>query len=544
MKMRRLIALLLSIVLSVSALSAVAFAAGDPELSLVAEKYNSATGQYESVTVVKPGDEVRITLVTNSAIEDFAGIRATVGFDTTAFTLRANSVASRISDSNGTLNSTQNADASAVTVLWDTTTKNLNVPGAIFSMVFVAKSQTADTTANFTLSVAELCDSYGDELPHTTKANLSVTVAITGLSMNLLAPYAALETITYPDSWEDILAADAAFNQLTAAQVKSLVNLHTAYWNWYSTAKTRYWALEEQSGTAAVDDAINAFMEKHKTILAKTVDTVTLADETALTAASSEYEALSSLVKSRFDRAVPTLLSNLQKRMKELKKAQSDAEKAPEEYRAFQNNYNIILTMDDALFKATFDSVGGQVEEALLAYDMMSDSAKALAAKEHKRLNELYALLQELIAQSEEEQKILQEVADFNNRWKYVIGLTARTVTLGDKSAVEMMLAEIEAQRPEVAQRLELRKSLGEKLLEAIKKLDSGSQEPGKVVETIVEVEVEKTVEVPGKQIISGMPDIIPILLAVLLLSILLLIFPTVKALKIYKAKAREATQQ
>lgn len=558
LKIRNILSLILSVLLFVLVISGTLLQAGAATtvpLVLKAEKYDVSTGTYQEVREVNPGEEVKLSLVANGTAANVAGLRVQIGYDPDAFTYRINSATSMLVDTNGQATFSQKADHGTIIAMWDTTTKDMSVTGPIFSFGFTARDTAASLNGVFTLTVLEFWGTDGNEVPSTT-TGVSVQIGSPALSSTILAVFNALETIAYPDSWEDIVAADKTFAGMSAAEIRCLVQNYPAQYAWYNTAKNRYFALEEQANSDAILAAVQSFKNKHAEVLAKTVDTVTLQDAAIVTAACDEFAALSSLVKSHFDKATTVLLDALNNQLKKLQKEADANAEAAVEYADFLANYDIILHIEPSVFVEGFETLGPQVEEALLAYGFMSEKAQQMAAAEHAILNSLYAQLQELIAEDEEEQALLKQVADFVNRWKYVVSLTTTTVQVSDKAAVEMMLEDIAAQSPELQSRLALRKTLGERLLAAITALEENGAEDTvpEIVETIVEV--EKVVEVPtenatgedaqtsentGGYVVSGMPMIILILLAMLVISILLLIYPAIKAFALYKEQT--ATQ-
>lgn len=558
MKIRNILSLILSVLLFVLVISGTLLQAGAATtvpLVLKAEKYDVSTGTYQEVREVNPGEEVKLSLVANGTAANVAGLRVQIGYDPDAFTYQINSATSMLVDTNGQATFSQKADHGTIIAMWDTTTKDMSVTGSIFSFGFTARDTAASLNGIFTLTVLEFWGTDGNEVPSTT-TGVSVQIGSPALSSTILAVFNALETIAYPDSWEDIVAADKTFAGMSAAEIRCLVQNYPAQYAWYNTAKNRYFALEEQANSDAILAAVQSFKNKHAEVLAKTVDTVTLQDAAIVTAACDEFAALSSLVKSHFDKATTVLLDALNNQLKKLQKEADANAEAAVEYADFLANYDIILHIEPSVFAEGFETLGPQVEEALLAYGFMSEKAQQMAAAEHAILNSLYAQLQELIAEDEEEQALLKQVADFVNRWKYVVSLTTTTVQVSDKAAVEMMLEDIAAQSPELQSRLALRKTLGERLLAAITALEENGAEDTapEIVETIVEV--EKVVEVPtenatgedaqtsentGGYVVSGMPMIILILLAMLVISILLLIYPAIKAFALYKEQT--ATQ-
>lgn len=165
----------------------------------------------------------------------------------------------------------------------------------------------------------------------------------------------------------DVAAARASYNALTATQQNLVTNL-----------------ADLVAAEAQVE--ANTFTTNHAAILAETVDTVEVSDEAAVTAALTDYNALSVDAKALVADE-KALLDDLQDKIDELK-ATADA--------------NTFTTNHAAILDETVDTVevGDEtaVDNALSDYDGLSDAAKALVEDEKALLDDLEARIDAIIA--------------------------------------------------------------------------------------------------------------------------------------------------
>jgi hypothetical protein len=179
----------------------------------------------------------------------------------------------------------------------------------------------------------------------------------------------------------DEIAVDAAFtayNGLSAA-VKALL---TPQKSLLDNLKSK---IAELKSTAANQAAANAFKDAHATILAKTVDTVAIGDESAVDAALTAYNGLSATVKALLG-TEKTLLDNLKTKIEALIANQTAAN-------AFKANHTAILAKTDATVVVTDEDA---VDTALTAYNGLSAAVKASLGTEKALLDDLKAKIGEL----------------------------------------------------------------------------------------------------------------------------------------------------
>lgn len=130
---------------------------------------------------------------------------------------------------------------------------------------------------------------------------------------------------------------------------------------------------------AATSDA-NAFKTTHSAILAETVSTIAIGDQTALSAAVTAYNALTSEAKALLT-AEKTLLDNLQDKIDDLVAAQAQAD---------ANSFKTTYATELGRTLATVAN-GDNIAAAISAYNALTAEAKALLTSEIALLNNLEA---------------------------------------------------------------------------------------------------------------------------------------------------------
>ncbi|GHU09445.1 hypothetical protein FACS1894151_07200 [Spirochaetia bacterium] len=173
--------------------------------------------------------------------------------------------------------------------------------------------------------------------------------------------------------------------------------------------------LKEKQPSAG--DIAAAFKSTHSAILLKTVDNVTIADESAVDAALTAYNTLSAEVKALLG-TEKSLLDSLKTKIDELS--------APAMAAAFKVTHSAILlkTMDNVAI--TDESA---VDAALTAYNALSAEAKALLGTEKNLLDFLKAKIDELKASA------------FKSTHNAILLKTVNNVAITDETAVKTALS-------------------------------------------------------------------------------------------------------
>jgi hypothetical protein len=172
-------------------------------------------------------------------------------------------------------------------------------------------------------------------------------------------------------------------------------------------------------------EAAEAFKADHAGVLAKTIDDITSADESAVNTALAAYDTLGTDAKALLGDQ-KTLLDSLKTKIDELKAQEAAA--------AFK------VAHAGVLGKST-GTVGGTdriaVNNALAAYNTLSTGAKALLGAEKTLLDNLKAKIDELMAPA--------DAAGFGEGHAAVLAKTTNTVTGADRTAVNDALAAYDA---------------------------------------------------------------------------------------------------
>ncbi|MDR3124031.1 MAG: hypothetical protein LBU16_09690 [Treponema sp.] len=174
--------------------------------------------------------------------------------------------------------------------------------------------------------------------------------------------------------------------------------------------------------------AAEAFQEDHAAVLAKTVDTVFLFDETAVNDALAAYNALAEEARALLSDK-KALLDDLQGKIEELK-----AQTPQEAVAAFKTAHADVLAKTvNAIVLADETAVSA----ALNAYNALSTDAKLLLNSEKARLDNLKTKIEELKAA----QTLAEAAAAFKAAHADVLAKTVNAIVLADETAVNAALA-------------------------------------------------------------------------------------------------------
>lgn len=537
-------------------------AASDAVLSVGAFKGNSA------VSSVSPGEKLTVSVSVQNS-KAISSLQLKLSYDPDLFTFAENSVDCLIADRDGVAQSACNTQKGTVTVIWDTTAQNTVLNGNIFNMLFTAETVKSNINGAFKITSAVMYDSENKKITSDIlAAGVNVVINAITFTEDELAAYRKLETIKYPDSKADIDAAKAIFTKYTNEKIKAFFNSYPDLYEYYRTAPTRYYKAQENAGYAEIDKAIAAFVEKYKRILAIPEGQVTLNDKTEVTAASDELGLMSDAALARMDSSVKEKINSLKAEIKQLEADARKYSKAVQEYEEFKENFKTVLEATENDIAGNYKEYGSMVVEAITSFDLMSDIAQELGKSEREHLSELMGYVNKYTAEDEAEQALLEQQQEFLKKHAKVLAITQRTVTVYDKTAIELAIADIDAQPEALREKLAMRKSLLEKLLDKIATLtvpsgdskgnsstvtkpsqttsssassgsnnNSGSSTANTAVKNDTNSDSAKTVT---KTVISEVPQIILILCIILAASVLMLAFPAVLAWQYLKQKKYE----
>ena len=553
---------IISLVLTVFLVSAVLFgavsvtAASDAVLSVDAIK------GITEISSVSPGEKLTVSVSVQNS-KAISSLQFKISYDPALFTFAENSVDCLISDVDGVAQSACNTQTGTVTVIWDTTASNTVLNGKIFNLLFTAETVGSNANGTFKITSAALYDSSNQKITSDI-STASVNVAVNAITFTEeeLEAYRKLETITYPDSKADIDAAKAIFTGYSNEKIKAFFNSYPDLYEYYRTASTRYYIAQENAGYAEIDRAIAAFQEKYARILAIPDGKVTLSDKTEVTAANDELGAMSDAVLARMDNSVKEKIKSLVSEIRQLEKDASKYSKAVQEYEEFKENFKTVLEADENDIAGNYEEFGALVVEAIASFDLMSDIAQELGQSERAYLSELMGYVNKYTAEDEAEQALLEQQQEFLKKHAKVLAINQRTVTVYDKTAVELAIADIDAQPEALREKLAMRRSLLQKLLDKIATMEVPSSDSngtatiitkptnttssttttggnsGTTANSAVKTETNgDSTNTVTKTVISEVPQIILILCIILAVSVLMLVFPAILAWQYLKQK-------
>lgn len=553
---------IISLVLTVFLVSAVLFgavsvtAASDAVLSVDAIK------GITEISSVSPGEKLTVSVSVQNS-KAISSLQFKISYDPALFTFAENSVDCLISDVDGVAQSACNTQTGTVTVIWDTTASNTVLNGKIFNLLFTAETVGSNANGTFKITSAALYDSSNQKITSDI-STASVNVAVNAITFTEeeLEAYRKLETITYPDSKADIDAAKAIFTGYSNEKIKAFFNSYPDLYEYYRTASTRYYIAQENAGYAEIDKAIAAFQEKYARILAIPDGKVTLSDKTEVTAANDELGAMSDAVLARMDNSVKEKIKSLVSEIRQLEKDASKYSKAVQEYEEFKENFKTVLEADENDIAGNYEEFGALVVEAIASFDLMSDIAQELGQSERAYLSELMGYVNKYTAEDEAEQALLEQQQEFLKKHATVLAITQRNVTVYDKTAIEIAIADIDAQPEALREKLAMRRSLLQKLLDKIATMEVPSSDSngtatiitkptnttssttttggnsGTTANSAVKTETSgDSTNTVTKTVISEVPQIILILCIILAVSVLMLVFPAILAWQYLKQK-------
>ena len=384
-------------------------------------------------------------------------------------------------------------------VTWDTNSNNTVFNGSVYYLRFEAiDGLTADANTQFTLQVDELFASANGfpYIPFTiTQNSVSASIVLQDISSTALALFNKLETVTV-DSLQDITDAMDAYNALTTAQKKYLQSAYSDQYNWLSTAYERYYAAVEAATAQEVQAIIDNFQKTFGELLRRPLEQVTLQDADAVDNLAKTYAALPGTVTSRLGNDVEKKVKELQEWILTLTDAQAEAE-------YFRKSYETYYNMTDTEINIGYDNYYPYVDEAMMIYDSYDDATKSLLSEEYKKLSAVAEKMNALLAADEKESALREQVAAFQQKWLRCFTLNTGNVSIGDKTALEMCIADFNKLKADVKERLQPRISTFENLLTVIAAMEEESNntvtpEPG-----VIDVPVNPSIinsELPGDE--------------------------------------------
>ena len=543
--MKKRIASLVACLLSVLLASALIFipASALTYASVTIKTYKIQDGSFVNTNSFKQGEKIYLPI-------SFTGVQATpvkgfsceVRYDSEKLDFEENAFDSA-SDKNAVLYA--NADAGVVYVLWDTTSDDTIFNNETVFLSFNVKENANAGSVGFEMTVKELY-SIGNKDIDLSNASSSVSAEIASQSIpqETLDAIRKLENITV-NSLDDITNAETAWNALDKNQKTFFKSNYAKEYNWLETAKSRYNKALNSAQISEIENILNKYKSDYSDVFSMTEETVKLIDKDLINAAKTAYSALPSTVTTRLDKDLP----NHFERLLEAIDAIEEANKAAEDYK---NSYGYLKNVTKSQIEELPELYGGYVDEAVMVYDLLPERAKDMVKELYSEILKKQKIYDEIIAGNKEKEAIRAEINDFQQKWLKVFILNAGNVTVHDKTAIEMAIADFKKLSKGAQESFSSRIASLSGLLDVISELeaqqpdsdsngdsddidnsDSDSDSEPEVKETIIE-KLVKAVSV--KYLNKNISKTIKILFALLGMSVLSLLFPLIMTLKYKKS--------
>lgn len=428
-------------------------------------------GEYSNTTAFAAGEKlylpIRFIGISDTYVRGFA---ATLTYNANALNFLEESFTGVQDDQADFYTKAQNG---VISLTWDTDSKNTVFNGDVLFLVFEVKADLAGAaTAPFTLSVTDFYAAGAGlpDIPYTvTTATVTAQLSPENISEETLAAFRKLETVTV-DSLNDIVAAETAWNALTAKQKETLLEKYPQEYNWLSTARNRYNQAVANAGAEEILRLVEEYKTTYAGVLALTEETVTIAHEDQVNKAKIAYEALPTSVTSRLDQAIPGLLEDLLARISALRDAEAEAQE-------FIETYSYLTGTTDAMLESQFDRYSVLIDESVMMAGLLSPDAQQIAADMITQLQALQAKCDAILAGNEQEAAIRAEINAFQQKWLYVFSRNAGNVSVYDKSAIEMVIDDYEQLSDAAKEGLAARMRTLQGLLNVIEQLESSAED-------------------------------------------------------------------
>lgn len=536
-----LVACLLSVLLASALIfipaSALAFA------SVTIKTYKIQDGSFVNTNSFKQGEKIYLPI-------SFTGVQATpvkgfsceVRYDSEKLDFEENAFDST-ADKNSVLYA--NADAGVVYVLWDTTSDDTIFNNDTVFLSFNVKENANAESVGFGMTVKELYSTGNQDIGlNNASSSVSAEIASQSIPQETLDAIRKLENITV-NSLDDITNAETAWNSLDKNQKTFFKSNYAKEYNWLETAKSRYNKALNSAQISEIENILNKYKSDYSDVFSMTEETVKLIDKDLINAAKTAYSALPSTVTTRLDKD----LSNHFERLLEAIDAIEEANKAAEDYK---NSYGYLKNVTKSQIEELPELYGGYVDEAIMVYDLLPERAKDMVKELYNEILKKQKIYDDIIAGNKEKEAIRAEINDFQQKWLKVFILNAGNVTVHDKTAIEMAIADFKKLSKGAQESFGSRITSLSGLLDVISELeeqspdsdgtddsdniansDSDSDSEPEVKETIIE-KLVKTVSL--KYLNKDISKTIKILFALLGISVLSLLFPLIMTLKYKKS--------
>ncbi|MBP3626651.1 MAG: hypothetical protein J6J39_01220 [Clostridia bacterium] len=537
----RLVCFAFCILIAVSSLTTFA-AKAKADIYISSKKYSAVDKKYVSKTEfdLAASDEkivyIPVSVETSSTV---GGFGFALSYDKEILEFSEGSSFLSLKDENGSV--TTHSVSDGIIVLWETIADNIYSNGEFYYAAFKIKSDLKENkTTAVSVAVKQIYDGTDKQvniIPTVTVKTVNISIKVNFLTQDELAPFEKLKDIVYPDSSADIRSANDAFNALSSAKKEQLKSDYSELYNYYSTAQSRYNRLAEEAGEKAVKDELNAYITKHSQVWKLTVDTVELGDKQKVTAAKSEKDALSSRAKELLGKKYTDLINELLSAIEAL-------EEANEEVADFKANYGNLDGLSEKSIAAGYDGYIILLDEALLVYETLGDEAKQILLPMAESMKKSREIAQKYIDADESAKEIVEKVNEFQKKWLDVLMKNSSNVTLGDETAIKIMLKEYEGLDEDTKNALSSRMAMFQNLLTVIEGMktadnqqNSGSTTPSGGTTTITQTVVEEKTNTIDKLIYLTKSNVWFLIVLLILLFITIVSFLLPFILRVWQRK-------
>lgn len=576
--MKKLLSLVLALIL-LSMTCITVSAAPKPTISIDVKKYNSSSNIYESTETASSGDLLMVTVSTGGTIKNLAAINLRLMYNSSLVKYVESSATSYLVPGNvnagkpsyiNSINSSSPTESFIQAYVGAHSQANqviaAQVTGDMFTFLFTCVGVSG--TADFKVVIDEIYDTtYHTIKLKNTEAIDSVTLESWVLSTEYKGIFSELLDINYnpgqaDDSKEDIILADCVYyggkyvdpvtNKttlypgFTAAEMLKFQASYPELFKAYSGAWDEYYKQAENAILDKVLTERNLFLDKYDDVLDLSADKVTEANYESVLAMYKAYDKeLSDQAKVQMDPEDIKHIKELNDAAKKVKAVVDARTNADLDAKDFHESpiYKVLWGLEDFEIIENYSSMFDTATSALaelnnLDFDNMSDKWKAIILGHRDEIDHILKVIEETVKNNAEEAAILAEVSAFNEQWFRVFKLNAMTVSINDKTAIEMMIEAYNNLSDGAKKSVTAKVSNAKSLLSLIESMNQikDNDTTGTVVvpqSQIVEKIVYKDAEGEGNQtssqaLVREMPLFVKIMAIIAMACMLLMFVPVI----------------
>lgn len=553
--MKKFISVILMIVLFLS-VCVPTFAAEEVKPEINIYKYDDNTGQYNiPATAAVSGDLLLVRVSFNQKINSLASLRLTVSYPQEKVSYVKSSFTPELVAGNTQAGNPVFTEKDGKLIVFFG--KSLMTSGDeiatdvenIASFIFCCEGNKGDISFEATIDNA-LDKNYKDVVLKAKKEKVTIALQDWTLSESEKEVFASLKTIVYApgtvdDSKAGIDKADMIYKEMTASEKVKFKNQYPELFENYRTAWTRYYDASLEASQAAIKAEVERFASENREALMLT--NPEQVDDSNYQKVLDAIEAYGKLTAQAQVKALDYKagLDKLQDTAQKIAdRIQADADAETYFIRPYESTLWNLKESD--VNNETYADLMVLVAEAQaeydnLSHDKMSDIMKEKVTGYYDKLQKISKRITELAKQAGENAKIQKEIEAFTEKWHVVTRLTALTVGVNDKTAIEMMLEDFAKLSDVAQQRLASRKTMAEQMLELIKGMnDIQDTVGGNSGITVVPSggttqEVIKEVQVPVETLVTkllsntvfrNVPTIVYVAVILMVVAIISLLFP------------------